>query len=303
MVVRIGNEAIATVPGEMTVEMGRRTRAAVMAAFGPVGITRVVIVGYANEYTHYFTTPEEYEMQHYEGGSTLFGKYSSNLIMDDLSTLAGDLALGAPAPAPVDYDPRNGLDPNYTPYDSGPNSATVAWQPAATQRMQRASFAWTGGQRGFDRPLDRAFVTIERRAGTRWRYVTSDLGLQLLWRVDDNGRYTAQWQVPLDQAAGVYRFVVTANHYGLTSQPFRVAPSTALKLSPAGPNQVTLDYPPVDAMADLTSRPLRADGGTVSGVANGKRFTVRRKHGAVFTLPAGAQVSAGGAADRYGNRN
>src|SRR3954463_15370816 len=119
MVVRLGNRAIATIPGEMTVEMGRRTRAAVLAKLRPAGVTSVALAGYANEFLHYFTTPEEYEQQHYEGGSTLFGKYSSNLIMDDLATLAGRLARGAPAPEPVAFDPRNGVVPDLRPYESG----------------------------------------------------------------------------------------------------------------------------------------------------------------------------------------
>jgi hypothetical protein len=287
----------------MTVEMGRRTRAAVLGAIRSTGVTGVALVGYANEFLHYFTTPEEYEMQHYEGGSTLYGKYSSNLIMDDLATLAGDLARNGPAPAPVNDDPRNGLVPSYTPYDAGADHGQVDWHPASTQRLQRTSFAWRGAARGLDRPLDHAFVTIQRRIGKRWRPVTDDLGLELLWRVDDNGRYTAQWQVPLPAAEGAYRFVVTANRYRLSSAPFHVARSTALTVHPAGKDQVTLDYPAIDPMADLTSRPAHADGGQVSGVANGRRFTVRRRRGQVFMLPAGAQVPAGGAADRFGNRN
>jgi len=109
--------------------------------------------------------------------------------------------------------------------------------------------------------------------------------------------------VPLAAAEGAYRFVVTANRYRLGSAPFRVSRSTALTVHPAGQNKVTIDYPPVDPMADLTARPAHADGGEVGGIANGRRFTVRRRRGQVFTLPAGAQVPAHGAADRYGNRN
>lgn len=34
----------------------------------------VVIAGPANTYAHYVTTPEEYDVQRYEGASTLFGR-------------------------------------------------------------------------------------------------------------------------------------------------------------------------------------------------------------------------------------
>ena len=295
MVVRLGDRAVATIPGEMTVEMGRRTRAAVLAAIAPAGVKRIALAGYANEFLHYFTTPEEYEMQHYEGGSTLYGKYSSNLIKDDLTTLAGDIARGAAAPAPVSFDPRNGLFPDFTPYDAGAASGKVAAQPANVRRLRRASFAWQGGVRGLDRPLDRAFVSVQRLRGKRWRAVTDDLGLEILWRVDDNGRYSAEWQVPLSAATGRYRFVVTARRYRLRSKPFRVSPSRALTVHPLGGGRLTLDYPPIDPMADLTARPAHANGGTV--------LTVRRRRGAVFTLPPGTRIAAGAARDRYGNMN
>jgi neutral ceramidase len=295
MVVRLGDRAIATIPGEMTVEMGRRTRAAVLAALRPAGVTKVALAGYANEFLHYFVTPEEYEMQHYEGGSTLFGKYSSNLVMDDLAGLAGDLAGGRAAPTPVSFDPRNGLSPDFTPYGTGAVRGTVAAQPGAARRLKRATFAWQGGERGLDRPLDRRFVAVERLRGKRWRRVTDDLGLEILWRVDDAGRYTAEWQVPLSAATGRYRFVVTARRYRLASKAFRVSVSRALVVHSRGGGRMTLDYPAVDALADLTSRPASADGGVVNGVV--------KRRGRVFTLAAGTPVAVGAARDRFGNRN
>lgn len=106
---RIGDRAIVTVPGEMTAEMGRRVRAAVRDAVRGSGISRPVISGLANEYVQYFTTPEEFDRQHYEGGSTLFGAYSSNLIAEGLADLAGRLAAGRPAPEPFEFDPTNGV--------------------------------------------------------------------------------------------------------------------------------------------------------------------------------------------------
>jgi hypothetical protein len=273
MAVRLGDRVVVTVPGEMTVAMGRRLRASVLAATGPAGIHRAVIAGYANEYVHYFTTPEEYEMQHYEGGSTLYGKYSSNLVKDDLTTLAGDLAGGTPAPSAYAFDPRNGLAPDLRPYDRGPDHGAITAQPKAVQRLQRATFSWQGGPRGFDRPLDRPFVTVEReRKDRRWRAATDDLGLEIVWQVDDDGVYTAQWQPGIAAPAGRYRFVITANRYKLVSAPFRVGVSTALT-----GGRTRLVYPAADLLTDITSRP---------------EATTR-----VF------RVRGGGWRDRYGNRS
>jgi hypothetical protein len=304
MVVRLGDRAIATIPGEMTVEMGRRTRAAVLAALRPAGVSKVTLAGYANEFLHYFVTPEEYDQQHYEGGSTLYGKYTSNVVMDDLAGLAADIASGRDAPAPVSFDPRNGLAPNYTPYSVGAAAGKVAAQPRAVRRMRRATFAWQGGERGFDRPFDRRFVAVERRRGKRWRRVTDDLGMDILWRVDDAGRYTAEWQVPLSAPAGGarYRFAVTARKYKLRSKPFRVLPSRALKVHQLGGGRFRLDYPEIDAMTDLRSRPASASGGVVRAVVGGKPVKLRLRRGLVFKLPVGAEIPAGLAQDRFGNR-
>ena len=51
--------------------------AAVLNAISPTGVKDVVLSGYSNEYLHYFTTPQEYEMQHYEGGHTVYGTWTS----------------------------------------------------------------------------------------------------------------------------------------------------------------------------------------------------------------------------------
>src|SRR5205823_157815 len=56
---RLADRVIATIPGEMTVEMGRRVRKAVLGASRPAGVRAVVLSGLANEYLQYFTTPQE----------------------------------------------------------------------------------------------------------------------------------------------------------------------------------------------------------------------------------------------------
>jgi hypothetical protein len=190
--------------------------------------------------------------------------------------------------------------PDTRPYDAGAESGAPMAQPRPVPRLTRAEFSWQGGERGYDRPLDRAFVTIERRdARGRWRPVTDDLGLEILWRVDDAGRYTAFWQVPIGARLGRYRFVVTANRYRLPSSPFGVLRSTALRVQTVSPNRVALAYPTVDLLTDLTSWPSRAVGGEVRAAVGKRTVYVRRIVGTVFALPRGARVIS--ARDRYGN--
>ncbi|MEA2374265.1 MAG: neutral ceramidase [Thermoleophilaceae bacterium] len=311
---RLGDRMIVTVPGEMTVEMGRRVRAAVLAAVKAGGIRSVVISGLANEYLQYFVTPEEYDRQHYEGGSDLYGRASSDLLKLSLADLGRSLVQGKPAPAAYPYDPRNGLTATSPPFAQGASQADakVVVFPARTQRLDRAVFAWHGGPRGEDRPLDKAFVTIQRRAGKHWRNVDSDLGLNVLWEVDAADEYRAQWEVPLGARLGQYRYVITANRYRLVSRPFSVLPSTALIAKEytgrhkKGAVGITLAYPQAVVEQDLTARPARAGRGRVAFRVAGKRRLVRVKSGGVFLVQAGGKsvsVPAGAARDRYGNSN
>jgi hypothetical protein len=301
---RLGDRLVVTVPGEMTAEMGRRVRTAVLATARSAGVRRAVISGLANEYLQYFTTPEEYDRQHYEGGSTLYGRASSELLKESLVGLTRSLVKRLPTPAPYPYDPRNGLAADQPPFPSGAAHASTVAQPSTTQRLERAVFSWQGGLRGLDRPLDRAFVTIERHTGRGWRAVDSDLGLDILWDVDDHGVYRAFWEVPRSARRGRYRFVVTGNRYGLRSRSFDVVNSTSVRVRPVK-GGVALSYKPAVVEQDLTWRPP-IHAGRVMFRVGAHPYVVHVRGGRVFKTPKGSGsivIPAGAARDRYGNRN
>jgi neutral ceramidase len=321
-----------------------------------------VIAGLANEYADYFTTPEEYDAQHYEGGATIYGRASSVALQEALDALAGTLAKGRAAPKPYAYDPTNGVPAAGGAFPSGAASGKITKQPpASAARLGHPTLEWQGGERGFDRPLDNAFVSVQRqvtvklaprptkkprkhkrkrrrhrgrtspqftgkvraaRTVKRWRTIDSDLGLAILWTVDSGGAYRAHWEVPLDAHAGRYRFVITANRYGLKSRPFTVHPSHALAAKPlnagAGFVAVELGYPaantreavgdpPGDFTADLTDRPEAASSGLATFRVNGRKVTVSEGVGGEFRAPAPAgatvKVNAGDVRDEFGNAN
>lgn len=321
--IRVGDRLIFSVPGEMTVEMGRRIKESVTKAVAGSGIKHVVLSGLANEYVDYLVTPEEYDTQHYEGGSTAFGRATSVALQEAINVLAGSLASGAAAPEPYPYDPTNGVVPDGSSFPTGADDATAVKQPTRSRRLLHPRFSWQGGVLGYDRPLERAFVKVQRREGKRrWRTVTSDLGLQILWFVDDDGTYTAEWEPPLNSRKGRYRFSISANDYRLRSGGFKLRPSSALVPTEAAakPGQfaVTLAYPkatsneevgvpPPDIDADLTARPPFAGSGKVRYVVNGKRAIGRLRPGGTFVVkaPSGAtvRIPRGAARDRFGNRN
>ena len=82
-VLRVGQLLIIVSPGEATTMAGRRWKSALSSAASDLSLTPetepiVVLGGPANSYTHYIATEEEYDIQRYEGASTLYGPHTLN---------------------------------------------------------------------------------------------------------------------------------------------------------------------------------------------------------------------------------
>ena len=77
--VQLGELLLVTVPGEATAESGGDIKAGIASVVkaGQFQIDRWALVGLANQFASYFTTKHEYDTQHYEGGSTIYGPSSS----------------------------------------------------------------------------------------------------------------------------------------------------------------------------------------------------------------------------------
>ena len=73
------------------------------------GIEIVAVAGYANDFLGYVATREEYEVQHYEGASTLYGPWTQAGYAQEFARLAADIAAGRPSATnepPADMRPR-----------------------------------------------------------------------------------------------------------------------------------------------------------------------------------------------------
>jgi neutral ceramidase len=86
----LGPLTMATLPGEFTMVLGRRIALEVKDHLKNVS-EDIILIGLANEYLSYFTTPEEYEEQSYEGASMLYGKAAGAYVGHALGILAGKL--------------------------------------------------------------------------------------------------------------------------------------------------------------------------------------------------------------------
>ncbi|MFC7751989.1 neutral/alkaline non-lysosomal ceramidase N-terminal domain-containing protein [Tsukamurella soli] len=147
--VRIGALHLICLPMEVTVTAGLRLRTAVAAALD-VSPESVLVQGYANGYAHYLTTPEEYDAQRYEGGSTLYGRNELAASLEAVTQLARSMRTGGPQkPRPERRTPRVR---GGTPLSRGVPAVAPAAAVAARLGPVRAARRARGLQRG-DRRL------------------------------------------------------------------------------------------------------------------------------------------------------
>lgn len=90
-IVRIGQLALVCCPGEFTTVAGQRVVETVRQALEGAGVTEVLIVTYCNDYMGYVTTHQEYEQQAYEGGHTIFGRWTLGAFQTQFERLAQQL--------------------------------------------------------------------------------------------------------------------------------------------------------------------------------------------------------------------
>ena len=89
--VRIGRGLIAAAPFELTTVAGSRIRDRLTLFLhekGNSAVDGVIMVGLANNYLQYAATSDEYDLQHYEGASTLYGPETARFIGNHFLCLA-----------------------------------------------------------------------------------------------------------------------------------------------------------------------------------------------------------------------
>ena len=115
---RVGQMFIVVSPGEATTMAGRRWKDAVKheakALFSDLGTSEPVAVlgGPANTYSHYITTYEEYQIQRYEGASTLYGPHTLSAYINRTVTFLPQLDASASNPPSAEYGPLPPINVN-----------------------------------------------------------------------------------------------------------------------------------------------------------------------------------------------
>jgi neutral ceramidase len=87
-IVIVGNIALAAFPFEITTIAAKRLKRSLEETLKERGVRQVILVPYANGYSGYITTYEEYQVQMYEGGHTVFGEWTLAALQTKFDQLA-----------------------------------------------------------------------------------------------------------------------------------------------------------------------------------------------------------------------
>jgi len=228
-VFRIGQLAILGVPGEFTTMAGRRARESVAATLLAGGFpedTSVVLAGFANSYADYMTTFEEYQVQRYEGASTIYGPNTLEGMIQVLNQLAEAITQGTPVEKGT--APPNLLDKQIQMnfpviYDGKPLSQSwggVVTQPGANYNQgETAKAVFQSGHPRNSNPLHHNYMSVQQlQKDYTWKVIFKDSN----WETKFNWQRTNSflgyseahltWNIPDKQTAGTYRFM-HSGHY------------------------------------------------------------------------------------------
>ncbi|XP_056627837.1 neutral ceramidase [Triplophysa dalaica] len=226
-IITIGSFAVVAVPGEFTTMSGRRIREAVKQELdqGPFTNTEVVVAGLCNIYTHYITTYEEYQIQRYEGASTIFGPHTLSAYIQRYRGLSRAIAQGTtgelpkgPEPPFFDEDKLFNLikDPVA---DRAPVNCTfgeVLEQVSPVYKVgEVASVTFVAGNPRHSGDIrDKTLVTVERFHNDMWEIVHTDASWETRFHwikgLQGVSNATVEWYIPLAAEMGTYRI----QHFG-----------------------------------------------------------------------------------------
>ncbi|XP_042390657.1 neutral ceramidase-like [Zingiber officinale] len=231
-IIRIGQVVILCVPGEFTTMAGRRLRDAVRAILtrdgnGEFGSNiHIVIAGLSNTYSQYVTTFEEYEIQRYEGASTLYGPHTLSGYIQEFEKLASALLEGKNIETELQPPDLLSKQIGFLPpvvMDTTPMG--VKFGDVLTDVSENSTFHpgdlvtatfWSACPRN-DVLSEGTFSLVEMLdSGSNWiaAYDDDDFCLRFKWsrpaKLSSRSHATIEWRIPETVVAGVYRL----RHFG-----------------------------------------------------------------------------------------
>ena len=203
-VVRVNDLVLVPLPWEITLETGNHIRNEVEAELPP-GDWTVEISSLANGLFGYATTPEEYSIQYYEGGHTLYGPGTMEFLGEQSAGLARDLfAQGSVADIPERWQFEL-ISRDFWPERRDIFPEREVTRPPRFQRGDRQrepfwKFRFTG-EPPSELDLSQPLLAIEINDGNGWRDLeidgvpVDDQGTDLQLRLEESGEELAEYSV------------------------------------------------------------------------------------------------------------
>ena len=234
-VLRVGQLFMIISPGEATTMSGRRWKNAIASAATtqesglslPENTPPIVVLGGpANSYTHYLATEEEYNIQRYEGASTLYGPNTLNAYIYLTTSYLPYLSSTNP---PVDPLPTGPLPPNnvnvslsfISPvvYDTAPLfksfGSILTDVPLIASQGDTVTAVFVGANPRNDLRLESSYATVEQLTNNTnnamqiWTTVRDDSSWDLIFhwtRTNEalgESQVIIEWQTSSVEPAGV----------------------------------------------------------------------------------------------------
>ncbi|KAG8135399.1 hypothetical protein E2320_008422 [Naja naja] len=219
----IGSAAFVGLPGEFTTMSGRRVREAVKKEFEiqrKAGMD-IIISGLSNIYTHYITTYEEYQVQRYEGGSTIFGPHTLSAYIQLFQGLARALATNTtqdlaniPEPPILNITKLNFLPPIMDKKPLGQKYGDVLKDVQPTYKVGEIAevhFVGANPRSSTEYMANFTFLTVEKHdnISKSWQVLHDDASwdTRLIWKKDTMGQSTSiiEWHISKTSESGKYR--------------------------------------------------------------------------------------------------
>ncbi|OWR55619.1 ceramidase, partial [Danaus plexippus plexippus] len=180
--ISIGGFAVIGVPGEPSTMAGRRMKDVVADVLKQNGFEpKVVVSSSANDYAHYVTTFEEYQVQRYEAASTIYGPHTLDIFLNKLkeftiASVVGNIIPQGPEPTDL-LNQTISLIPS-VPADNAPfgkNFGDVFQQPPEVVKAgEIVTVVFVGANPRNDLRQESSYVEVEKLEQGGWMTVATD---------------------------------------------------------------------------------------------------------------------------------
>jgi neutral ceramidase len=225
---KIGPVVISGLPGEFTTMAGRRLKALLKEEFkkgAPEEEPLIMLSGLSNAYSSYVVTYEEYQVQRYEGASTIFGPHTLDAYLQLFKTLATHLSnklpIGAGPDPPNLIERQICLKPGVI-YDGAPfgkKFGTPIYNPKPQYKPGETVYvSFVAGHPRNDLKTESSFLSVEKldETSNKWKIVATDGNWETKFYWVRTNTFFAEsqaiiiWDSPKDAKPGTYRI----RHFG-----------------------------------------------------------------------------------------